>query len=299
VRAKRPNSNEGSSVARRVSSRDIAAQAAEDRPRRAWTLRIAPFLLGVPLVTNLLAGDVAQIVALAAGLVLLLGAGALVEAGLAQEADYHARAIAKAPRPPRKLLGAALTGAALLVGAWWGAATGPALAVVLGAAGAIGCGLAYGLDPRQDKGLAPDLARKAGLKTEQVIEAITEAEAKLREIEQSAARLHNRELTERLGRIVAQARAVLAQIEQDPADLRRARRFLVTYLDGTRDVVRKYSQQQQDIGGTELAANFRHVLETVERVFAEQEEVLKRNETMDLEVQIEVLRTQLEREGVA
>jgi 5-bromo-4-chloroindolyl phosphate hydrolysis protein len=196
-------------------------------------------------------------------------------------------------------LGAALTGAAVLIAAWWGAGTGPALAVVLAAAAALGCGLAYGLDPRQDKGLAPELARKAGLRTEQVIEAITEAEAKLREIEQTAAGLHNRELTERLARIVAQARAVLAQIEQDPADLRRARRFMVTYLDGTRDVVQKYTRQQQDLADTELQASFRHVLETVERVFGEQEEVLKRNETMDLEVQIEVLRTQLEREGVA
>jgi hypothetical protein len=155
------------------------------------------------------------------------------------------------------------------------------------------------MDPSKDKGLAPELARKAGVRTEQVIEAVTEAEGKLREIERLAGGLHNRELTDRLGRIVAQARAVLAQIEKDPSDLRRARRFLVTYLDGTRDVVRKYTQQQQDLADTELAANFRHVLETIERVFAEQEEVLKRNETMDLEVQIEVLRTQLEREGVA
>ena len=73
----------------------------------------------------------------------------------------------------------------------------------------------------------------------------------------------------------------------------------MTYLDGTRDVVRKYQEQQRDLADTELAESFRHVLDTVERVFAEQEDVLKRNETMDLEVQIEVLRTQLEREGVA
>jgi len=262
-------------------------------------LRIAPFLLAVPLVTNLLAGDVVQIVALAVSLASLLGACALVEAGLAREAEYHARTIAKAPRPPRKLLGAVLAGAGVLVGAWWGAGTGPALAVVLAALAAIGCGLAYGRDPRQDKGLAPELARKAGVKTEQVIEAITEAEAKLRDIERLAGSLHNRELTGRLGRIVAQGRAVLAQIEKDPSDLRRARRFLVTYLDGTRDVVRKFKEQQKDLVDTELAESFRHVLDTVERVFAEQEEVLKRNETMDLEVQIEVLRTQLEREGVA
>ena len=155
------------------------------------------------------------------------------------------------------------------------------------------------MDPSKDKGLAPELARKAGFSTEQVIEALTEAEAKLREIEQLAGSLNNRELTARLLRIVAQGRAVLAQIEKDPSDLRRARRFLVTYLDGTRDVVRKYQAQQSDLADTELAENFRHVLDTIERVFAEQEDVLKRNETMDLEVQIEVLRTQLEREGVA
>ena len=298
MNADRPDSTT-SSVSRRVSSRDRASAAPAAGPGRAWTLRIAPFLLALPLVTNLLAGDVIQIVGLALGLLLLLGACALVEAGLAREADYHARTIVKAPRPPRKLLGAALAGVAVLVAAWWGAGTGPGLAVVLGLAAAAGCGLAYGLDPRQDKGLAPELARKAGLRTEQVIEAIDEAEGKLREIEQAAAHLHNRELTARIGRIVAQGRGVLAQIEHDPSDLRRARRFLVTYLDGTRDVVRKYGQQQQDLADTELAASFRHVLETVERVFAEQEEVLKRNETMDLEVQIEVLRTQLEREGVA
>jgi len=298
VKADRPGPGPRS-IARRVSSGDRADAAPAAGPGRAWTLRSAPFLLALPLVTNLLAGDVIQIVGLALGLLLLLGACALVEAGLAREADYHARTIVKAPRPPRKLLGAALAGVAVLIAAWWGAGTGPGLAVVLGLTAAAGCGLAYGIDPRQDKGLAPELARKAGLRTEQVIEAIDEAEGKLREIEQAAAHLHNRELTARLARIVAQGRAVLAQIEQDPSDLRRARRFLVTYLDGTRDVVRKYGQQQQDLADTELAANFRHVLETVERVFGEQEEVLKRNETMDLEVQIEVLRTQLEREGVA
>ena len=291
----------GRSIARRVSSRDLGAgaEAAADRPRRAWTLRSAPFLLALPLITNLLAGDVVQIVALAAGLALLLAACALTEAGLAHEAAYRTRAIAKAPRPPRKLLGALVAGGAILVAGWWGAATGPALAVVLGVAATLGCALAYGLDPRTDKGLPEDLARKAGLRTEQVIEALSEAEGKVRAIEQAAARLHSRELTGRLTRIVAEARAVLAQIEQDPADLRRARRFLVTYLDGTRDVVSKYSQQQEDLAETPLADNFRHVLETVERVFVEQQTVLRRNETLDLEVQIEVLRTQLEREGVA
>jgi hypothetical protein len=299
-------SRQRASVARRVSSRDFVAAGAEGRDRaagagtdRAWVLRIAPAMLALPLVTGLIAGNVGDVVALALALALFYGGMALVEQGLAREADYRARQLAKAPRPPRKLIGTLAVAAGAFVCSYGASSDGLILALVYGALAGVGCALAYGLDPSQDKGLEPELARKAGVQTDQVIEAITEAETKIGEIERTAASLHNRELTERLARIVARARAVLAQIEQDPSDLRRARRFLVTYLDGTRDVVKKYTQRQQDLADTELAANFRHVLDTVEQVFGEQEEVLKRNETMDLEVQIEVLRTQLEREGVA
>jgi hypothetical protein len=289
------------SVARRVSSRDhtAATPRAMAAPGRAWVLRIAPIMLAVPLVWGLVSGNVADVVALALGLVVIYLGTFLVESGLAKEAEYRARDLAKAPRPPRKLLGAIAVGIGVLVGSLGATDAGLPLSLLLAAVAGAGCLMTYGMDPTGDKGLAPELARKAGVRTEQVIEAVTEAEGKLAEIERLAASLHNRELTARLARIVAQARAVLAQIEKDPSDLRRARRFLVTYLDGTRDVVHKYTEQQRDLADTELAESFRHVLETVERVFGEQEEVLKRNETMDLEVQIEVLRTQLEREGVA
>ena len=289
-----------SGVARRVrSTPDAGAVAAAAAMRQAWTLRLAPLLLIAPLVTSLIAGNVGEVVGLALAILLCYAGMLLVERGLRAEADYVGRALAAAPRPPRKLLGAIVVGIGVFVGSLSATGAGLPLSLLFGTLAAVGCVLAYGMDPSKDKGLAPELARKAGVKTEQVIEAITEAEGKLREIEQLAGGLQNRELTARLLRIVAQGRTVLAQIEKDPSDLRRARRFLVTYLDGTRDVVRKYQEQQKDLADTVLAENFRHVLDTIERVFAEQEEVLKRNETMDLEVQIEVLRTQLEREGVS
>jgi hypothetical protein len=290
------------SVARRVSSRDRVAGGVPrvmGAPGRAWLLRIAPLMLAVPLVWGLLSGNVADVVALAVGLVVIYLGTFLVESGLVKGAEYQARELANAPRPPRKLLGAIVVAIGVFACGLGASGAGVALSLLLGALAGIGCLMVYGMDPTRNKGLAPELARKAGVKTEQVIEAVTKAEGKLRDIERLAGGLHNRELTDRLGRIVAQARAVLAQIEKDPSDLRRARRFLVTYLDGTRDVVRKYTEQQRDLAETELAANFRQVLGTIERVFTEQEQVLKRNETMDLEVQIEVLRTQLEREGVA
>jgi hypothetical protein len=289
-------------VARRVSPRDRVAAGtsrATGAPRRAWVLRIAPLMLAAPLIWGLLVGRLGDVVGLAVGLAVIYLGTFLVESGLTEEAEYQARDLIKAPRPPRKLAGAIVVAIGVFVCSFGASGAGVALSLLFGAVAGVGCLFAYGMDPTKDKGLSPEIARKAGFKTEQVIEAINEAEAKLGDIERLAGGLHNRELTGRLARIVAQGRVVLAQIEKDPSDLRRARRFLVTYLDGTRDVVRKYIQQQQVLADTELGASFRHVLETVERVFAEQEEVLKRNGTMDLEVQIEVLRTQLEREGVA
>ena len=80
-------------------------------------------------------------------------------------------------------------------------------------------------------------AKRAGIKGKDVIDALEEAHRKVRGIEDAAQGLHSRELKARLDRICRQARTILGQLEQDPKNLSRARRFLVTYLDGTRDVV--------------------------------------------------------------
>jgi hypothetical protein len=266
---------------------------------RAWTLRLAPWLLVPSLIGNLAVGRARDVLGLAAALALCYAGRIVVERGLHEEADYARRAIAKAPRPPRKLLGALLVAAGVFVASLMASSAGVGLSLLYAGVALLGCVLAYGLDPRRDKGLAPRLAEAAGVRPEAVAAALTEAEGKIRDIEHWAARLRGRELNERLARITAQARAILRELEQNPSDIRRARRFLVTYLDGTRDVVRKYAKQQDDLADTQLAENFRHVLETIENVFAEQQRVLKRNETLDLEVQIEVLQTQLKREGVA
>jgi 5-bromo-4-chloroindolyl phosphate hydrolysis protein len=268
-------------------------------PRKAWALRIAPWFLALPFVTSLIGGSVVDVLGLAGALACCHGGMRLVERGRQAEADYLRRTIARAPRLPRKLLGAGLTALGVLLASLLASSAGIAASLLFAGAAFGGCVLAYGLDPRQDKGLAPDTAAGAEVRMETVVAAIAEAERKIEEIEHWAKRLRSRELTRHLQRIVAQARAILDEIEKDPADIRRARRFLVTYLDGTRDVVEKYAAQQEDLAETPLADNFRRVLTTVESVFAEQHAVLKRNETLDLEVRIEVLETQLLREGVA
>jgi hypothetical protein len=290
------------SRARRIGSRvgtDGGGPRAAARARRAWTLRIVPFVLLLPLLTNLIFGRVTDVLGLLVALALCYGGLVVMEAGLRAEAEYNARALTRAPRLPRKLIGALAIGAGILVASLFGSGADFAQSLLFGAVATGGAVLAYGPDPRKDKGLAPGLVDRSGVRTESVLEAIAEAEAKVKDIEQAAARLHNPELTRHLRLIVGQARAILRQIEEDPGDIRRARRFLVTYLDGTRDVVSKYVRQQKDVESTPLADNFRRVLESIEAVFEEQQAVLRRKESLDLEVQIEALQTQLQREGVA
>lgn len=262
-----------------------------------WALHIATLFPVLSLITGLVFGETETALG-SLGAVASLQAGAwLIRRGRSAEIDYAERTITKAP-PPRKLAGAMLVGLAAFSLTYVPDWQPLVLSVVAAGLMAFAAVLAYGFDPRHDKGLDPALAEKAGLKTDAVIAALEEARGKLRAIEADARGIHSLELKKRLARITASARGVLQQIERDPSDLRRARRFLVTYLDGTRDVVSGYRAQQRDLADTALADNFRHVLETVEKVFNEQQEILKRNESLDLEVQIEVLKTQLEREGV-
>lgn len=273
----------------------------------AWALRIVPFMLVPPIVLALASGRSRQALVGIAAVALTLAASGLMRRGLEQAAAHETRPRAAAPRPLKLLAGLATAVAAFAVAGWgtegglFGLGTSPNLleAAVFGLLTFLGCRLAYGADPRRAGGMSPEAAARAGSRTPQAMAAIAEAEAKLQEIEDAARGLHGAELKARLRRIVDQGRVILQQLEDDPRNLSRARRFLVTYLDGTRDVVRKYAGQQHDLAETPLAESFRRVLTTVEQVFLEQEEVLKRNEALDLDVQIEVLEMQLKREGVA
>jgi 5-bromo-4-chloroindolyl phosphate hydrolysis protein len=265
-------------------------------PSRGWLLKIAAFAFAWPLFLALVRGSVHDALGLLLACILLYLAGRSIERGSREEMLNEGRPLAQSPTP-WKLIGAAVAGLGASA-ASFGSGDGVAMSLLYGALVAGTCIFTYGLDPRADHAVLESAARKAGIKGRDVIDALEEAHRKVRGIEDAAQGLHSRELKARLDRICRQARTILGQLEQDPRSLSRARRFLVTYLDGTRDVVTKYAAQQRDLAETALSENFRRVLTTIEQVFAEQEEILKQDDKLDLEVQIEVLETQLRREGV-
>jgi 5-bromo-4-chloroindolyl phosphate hydrolysis protein len=265
-------------------------------PVRGWVLKLAAFAFVWPLFLALVRGSINETVGLVAAIFLLYVGAKSIERGSREEALNEGRPLTQSPTP-WKLLGAIAAGAGAAAISL-GSGDDLGMTLLYGALVAGACVFTYGLDPRADRAALEAAAEKAGVSSKDVIDALEEAHRKVRGIEDAAQGLHSRELKTRLDRICQQARTILAQLEQDPKNLSRARRFLVTYLDGTRDVVAKYAAQQRDLSETALAENFRRVLTTVEQVFAEQEEVLKQDDKLDLEVQIEVLETQLKREGV-
>lgn len=128
--------------------------------------------------------------------------------------------------------------------------------------------------------------------------ALERAEQQIIAIESARDRLGNPELTARLGRIAAVARQILGHLAADPNDMRRARRFLVTYLEGAQRVVTGYARSHPHDTAGALEESFRRVLETIEDTFTEQHRRLQHRDIQDLDIQIEVLAQQMRREGL-
>jgi 5-bromo-4-chloroindolyl phosphate hydrolysis protein len=119
--------------------------------------------------------------------------------------------------------------------------------------------------------------------TDQVLAALAQAERSIAAVEQSSRDIRQPELNQRLRRVAALAREILTLLEEDPRDLRRARKFLNVYLDGVQRVVEGYARTHSRAASPDLDANFRRVLTSIEEVFEEQRRKLLESDIMDLD----------------
>jgi 5-bromo-4-chloroindolyl phosphate hydrolysis protein len=229
---------------------------------------------------------------LAAFGVLMLAAW-LTREGLIAEEAYDARTVARRPAIPRKLMGSVLTGAGLFVAAF-GSGQGIAASVVLGALGALLHGMAFGLDPMKDKGLEG----VDSFQTDRVARAVEEAEKHLAAMKDAILRANDRGLTDRVERFQSTARAMFRRVEQDPRDLTAARRYLGVYLLGARDATVKFADIYARTRDPQVRADYEALLDDLEKEFAARTEKLLLDDRTNLDIEIEVLRERLEREGV-
>jgi 5-bromo-4-chloroindolyl phosphate hydrolysis protein len=271
------------------------------RQGRAWmpVLKSAAlFVLPLPLVISaavaLFNGEIARLAFIGAGLASLWGAGALVWRALVAEARYYLGQRLDPPAVPLKLASATLTA----LGAGLAAASGDnglVNAAVVGAIAAAGHVLFYGRDLKPRR---VDVPSVAGVDREAVVMQLKQAYGRLQGIEAAARNIAVPEFGDRLERIIDVGRRILAEIERDPRDASRARRFLNVYLDSAERVTTEYARTHRQIRSRPLEQNFRQLLIDMENTFEDQHRKLLESDVLSLDVEIEVLNARLKREGV-
>lgn len=257
--------------------------------RPFWLLLCA----GPMLVLGFGAGPVGLARALG-GFALVALAEMFTREGLRAEAAYDARARARRPALPRKIIGACLYALGL------GSAT---VAPEMGASGAVFVGLvalalhlmAFGIDPLRHKGME-------GIdpfQQDRVARVVAEGERHIEAMQEVIARLGDRALSARVERLARSVRRLFQRVEEEPSDLTAARRYLGVYLQGARDASVKFAEIWAMARDTKARAEYEALLDDLERNFLALGEKLAQGNREGLEIEIEVLRERLAREGIA
>lgn len=257
------------------------------------------FVPAIPLVFMAFNdGAIGLTLALVAGGVLTLAAWLLRE-GLRAEAAYHARKVARRPAFPRKMAASLLTGvgvalAAFKTGMDSSGETSLIAPVLYGVIATVLHGAAFGIDPLKDKGME-------GIDTFQqnrVARAVTEGEAYLDAMTDAILRAGDRQIEARVERFQTTARTLFRTVEEDPRDLTGARKYLTIYLMGARDATIKFADIYSRGPDEQARTDYLALLDDLEVNFGAQTEKMRLDDRSDLNIEIEVLRERLQREGV-
>ena len=257
-------------------------------------LFIVPFPVLIAAVMDLMQGNFSGTIINAAAFVGFMISASIARLGFKNEGKYHERSIARAPTTPYKTIAAIFLSVTTGLTSWLSIGDSLLISLLVGLTTFIGFYLYYGLDPRKDKSGNIRL----GVTTEELIKALEDAEVRIDAIESARQSISNINLNTQLKRITDKARGILKTIEADPKDLDRSRKFLKVYLDGAKKVTEGYAKAQDVEQAVDLNTNFSNVLDSIEKTFDKQQNELKKNNHFDLDVQIEVLKTQLKQEGI-
>ncbi len=217
----------------------------------------------------------------------------LLRGGLQAEAAYVARKVARRPAIPRKMFASLLTGIGIAIAAY---RSEPGLvAPILFGIAAGGLHLAaFGLDPLRDKGME-------GIDTfqqDRVARVVDEAETHLAAMTDAMKRAEDRQMALKLEKFQATARDLIRTVEEDPRDLTAARKYLGVYLMGARDATIKFADIYARTRDTQARADYSDLLDDLSDNFAARTRKLLVDDRSDLNIEIDVLRDRLQREGV-
>jgi len=251
------------------------------------------FFLPIPFAINAFRGDTLDLTLNLSAFGLLILAAWLTREGVIAQDAYDARKVARRPAIPRKMFASVLTGLGLAVGGFApdGSLFNP---VIFGLLGAGLHFLAFGPDPMKDKGLEG----VDDFQTERVARAVDEAEGHLVEMLDILRRVGDRPLIAKMEGFQAHARVMFRAVENDPRNLTAARRYLGVYLLGARDATEKFADVYGRARDTAARDDYAALLDDLNSNFNARTQALLSNDRTALDIEMEVLRDRLAREGV-
>lgn len=262
-------------------------------PARSAGRANALFLFPIPFAIAAFLGDPTNLAVKLGAVACLVLAAWMTREGLRAEAAYDARKVARRPAIPRKIFGSVATGLGLALGGW-SAASGLGVPILFAVLGGGLHFLAFGADPLRDKGLEG----VDGFQTDRVARAVDEAERHLAVMTETIRKLGDRRLADRVSGFQRNVREMVAAVENDPANLTAARRYLGVYLLGARDATVKFADLYGRSRDAEALADYMALLDDLDRNFAARTAALRDGDRTALEIEVEVLRERLAREGV-
>ncbi|EPX81167.1 5-bromo-4-chloroindolyl phosphate hydrolysis family protein [Litoreibacter arenae] len=261
------------------------------KPAKGRTRANLLFLVALPILFTSI-GDGATEMAIAVGAFALMALGAwLTREGIDAQNAYEARTIARRPAIPRKLFGAVALGLGVGVATF---DTSLMDGVIYGILATILHVASFGLDPMRDKALEG----VDTFQTDRVARAVDEAERHLRAMTDAITAAGDRTMIARVEQFQATARAFFRTVENDPRDLTSARRYLGVYLLGAKDATIKFAKLYAQGRDPSVKADYAALLDDLEANFTAKNQALLLDNRTDLDIEIDVLRDRLQREGI-
>ena len=250
------------------------------------------FALPIPFLIRAFRGDPSALFVCLGSAGLLLLAAWLTREGIKAQMAFDARRVARRPAFPRKLVGAGLTGAALLLGTIE-SHLNPLYPFAFGMLGAFLHIGAFGPDPMKSKGLEG----VDSFQTNRVAKAVDEGEGYLAAMKDAILRANDAALEARVDRFTGIARGLFRSIEGNPGDLSAARQYFSIYLMGARDATVKFADLYAHNKSDTARADYEALLTDLETNFAARTKALASDSHTDLDVEIQVLRDRLKLGG--
>lgn len=246
---------------------------------------LAPLFLAV--ILSLLAINIPVFISNIIAFALFFATAKLNSIGLENEYQYHTAKLTKAPKSYKNMAGV-LLGISTIYTAWIAGGSTLLSSLFLGFIGTTGYFLYYGFDPRVDK-----MDNIGDISAEFVIETLAMARGKLSNIEDDMRKIQEQDLYSKLRVATDKGYEILDNIEADPKDLRVARKFIIVYIDGIKNVTKSYTNMDESEITAETKERLGELLSDVEKRFDKEILRLKKNNQFDLDVNIDVLQEQI------